>query len=68
MKVDTLLGIYQFCSDYHGGQWSRGYRLLCTTDKALKRKKIGGDYLSKAYRAYGLETYEYLEKHYIDKV
>ena len=19
----------QFCMDYHGGQWSRGYRIIC---------------------------------------
>jgi hypothetical protein len=50
MKVADLLALYQFCADYHSGQWSRGYRFLCVVGSKLKRRHIGGDYLSKPYR------------------
>jgi hypothetical protein len=36
-KAVRLAALYTFCSDYHSGQWSRGYRLLCRTAKAWKR-------------------------------
>lgn len=69
MKIENLLAIYQFCADYHSGQWSRGYRLLCATDKALRRKQIGGDYLSRGSRQYAnRELYQYLKNNYSDKV
>ena len=69
MKVENLLAIYQFCADYHSGQWSRGYRLLCRTHTALKRRKIGGDYLSRPYRRFAnRDLYRYLEENYQRKV
>jgi hypothetical protein len=26
---DFLIALYFVCADYHSGQWSKGYRLLC---------------------------------------
>ena len=52
----------QFLMDYHGGQWSRGYRLLC-------RLRIGGNWsiaLSDELRQ--TEAYEWLVVNYADKV
>jgi len=37
--VDTFDGavaLYTFLTDYHSGQWSRGYRLLCKLGNRLK--------------------------------
>jgi len=29
LSKDYYWELAQFCMDYHSGQWSRGYRLLC---------------------------------------
>ncbi len=29
MNSDRLIGLAHVCARMHGGQWSRGYRLLC---------------------------------------
>ena len=36
-KTIRLVTLFNFCHDYHSGQWSRLYRLLCRTDRALER-------------------------------
>ena len=28
MNPDFIFALYVFCSNYHSGQWSRGYRIL----------------------------------------
>lgn len=28
-RSDLIVALLCLCSDYHSGQWSRGYRLLC---------------------------------------
>lgn len=35
--MKNLQILHLFTSDYHSGQWSRGYRLLCMTSKRLRR-------------------------------
>jgi hypothetical protein len=40
MDTIKLATIYQFCADYHSGQWSRGYRLLCIIGKKLRKRGI----------------------------
>jgi len=37
MNGNTIAAIYTFAAHHHGGQWSRGYRLLCQSEKAWKR-------------------------------
>ena len=52
----------QFLMDYHGGQWSRGYRLLC-------RLKVGGNWsesLSAELRE--SEAYDWLVRNYAGRV
>lgn len=34
----TLVALAHFANEYHSGQWSRGYRLLCRTTRALARR------------------------------
>jgi len=29
MKANLIRALYRLSSDWHSGQWSRGYRLLC---------------------------------------
>ena len=48
MDFETLAGIYVYCADYHGGQWSRLYRLMSRirmrlTDSAWKAIRHGRD-------------------------
>lgn len=31
VNYETLLGVYHFCSAWHGGQFSREYRVMCRT-------------------------------------
>ena len=32
MNTDRLIGLAHVCARWHGGQWSREYRLLCRID------------------------------------
>ena len=50
-----------FLMDYHSGQWSRGYRLLC-----LLRPQNFSSALCEELR--DSECYQYLVSHYADKV
>ncbi len=41
MNPDFAFGLYVFCMDYHSGQWSRLYRIMCKlrvrlSDSAIK--------------------------------
>ena len=33
MSFDKLAAVYVWCSDNHGGQWSRGYRIMSRISK-----------------------------------
>ena len=46
-----------FCMDYHGGQWSRGYRILCR----LKPSNFSSDLCDEMRNT---DLYQYLEKTY----
>ena len=35
MSFDKLAAIYVFCANYHSGQWSRLYRLMCRISATL---------------------------------
>jgi hypothetical protein len=48
MDFETVAGIYVYCADYHGGQWSRLYRLMSRIrmtlpDSAWKAIRHGRD-------------------------
>ena len=67
--VDTFEGataLYAFCADYHSGQWSRGYRLLCRLGKRLKLSPLweGYESLEEDER----EIYDELVEKYADSV
>lgn len=40
MSNTKLFILLYFCNDYHSGQWSRGYKLMCKTQKALRRRNL----------------------------
>ena len=40
MRPSLIRDLYHLASDYHGGQWSRGYRLLCRTYSYARRHGI----------------------------
>ena len=50
-----------FLMDYHGGQWSRGYRLLCS----LRPSNFSSELCAELRES---EAYNWLVKHYSDKV
>ncbi len=50
-----------FCMDYHSGQWSRGYRLLCRLDP-----RNFSDSLCAELRE--SEAYKWLVDNYADKI
>ena len=61
IKKQDYFELYVFCMDYHGGQWSRGYRLL---------SKLGPARLTDSCIAEcrDSEVYAYLEANYKDSV
>lgn len=50
-----------FCMDYHSGQWSRGYRILCR----LKPENFSSSLCTELRET---DLYRYLEKKYADKI
>jgi hypothetical protein len=36
MSIELAEALYYFCEDYHSGQWSRGYRILCRVSRIFK--------------------------------
>lgn len=62
LSKEYYFELAQFCMDYHSGQWSRGYRLLC-------RLRIGGRWSSAlAEELRESEAYQWLVANYAGKV
>ncbi|HOF89045.1 MAG TPA: hypothetical protein PLZ36_13225 [Armatimonadota bacterium] len=40
MNATLIRAVFRLASDWHSGQWSRGYKLLCTTYNHAKRRGI----------------------------
>lgn len=40
-RFDIVAGAYQACADWHGGQWSRGYRHLCKLGRQFRPSPLG---------------------------
>lgn len=67
--MESLFGTYSegrwilavFCMDYHSGQWSRGYRLLCM----LRPRNFSSELCEELRQT---ELYDYLVNNYQDKV
>ena len=51
----------QFCMDYHSGQWSRGYRILC-------RLQVGNWTSALSEELRESEAYQWLVANYAGKV
>ncbi len=50
-----------FCIDYHSGQWSRGYRLICR----MKPQNFSSKLMDELRET---ELYQYLVEKYSDKI
>lgn len=67
--MENMFGTYSegrwilavFCMDYHSGQWSRGYRLLCM----LGARNFSSKLCEKLRKT---ELYKHLEQNYSDKI
>ena len=70
MSTKKLLALRAFATDYHSGQWSRGYKLLSMTMIRLEKKAIykygDKDHLLKMARHSRL--YKYLVDNYGGKI
>ena len=62
IKKEDYWILYVFCCDYHRGQWSRGYRLLC------KLQKYGFDISDRELNPRENDIYRHLERNYRNKV
>jgi hypothetical protein len=38
MSFDKIAGTYVYCMDYHSGQWSREYRIMCKLENQYQLK------------------------------
>ena len=62
ISKENYFELAQFLMDYHSGQWSRGYRLLC-------RLKVGGNWSSQlSEQLRDTECYQYLVANYAQHV
>jgi hypothetical protein len=43
-RLELVATLYVLCMDYHGGQWSRGYRLLSRIARRYRRVRINDAY------------------------
>jgi hypothetical protein len=59
--------VLNFASDYHSGQWSRGYRLLCRSFEAARRYGMHHP-LDYGMTPKAQEVYNYLVRRYGDEV
>ena len=62
LSKEYYFELAQFCMDYHSGQWSRGYRLLCR----LGERRNWSSELSAELR--DTEAYEWLVANYAGRV
>jgi hypothetical protein len=72
MSTNKLYAIAHFANDYHSGQWSRGYRLLCMAHKLLIRKGLSSSLSNKSFIYSGKhpssKIYETLVKNHSEKI
>ena len=61
---DVIRGIFQLAYEYHSGQWSRGYRLLCRVQQYARKHTIDLDIETRASR----RLYHRLAAQYGDKL
>ena len=62
---DTLMAtLYTFCNDWHGGQWTRLYRLSCRLQKRIQRLHDPVDCSDWAIENLDNDLYRQLEEEY----
>ena len=70
MGLRKLLAIRAFATDYHSGQWSRGYKILSLTYLRLQHKPLylSGDQDALLSYARRTSIYKTLVERYKDKI
>lgn len=68
MTEDETRALYWFASDYHSGQFSRGYRLACAAGKRLRRIGFAGDPFNLPLGIRGSALYQRLVNAYAERV
>lgn len=64
-KFDVYEACYAYAVDYHQGQWSRAYRLLCNLER--KGFRAGLTLQSKTYEALSPEARAFYETKLMDR-
>jgi hypothetical protein len=64
MNPTLIRALYHLASDWHSGQWSRGYRLLCGVYRYAQRHGIDVQRTTRASR----RLYRHLESRYSTKL
>ncbi len=64
MNPTLIRALYHLASDWHSGQWSRGYRLLCRTYNYARKHGIDVQRMTRAAR----RLYRLLEARYAHKL
>lgn len=64
MKPNLIRALYRLSSDWHSGQWSRGYRLLCRVYNYAQRHGVDVHRSTRASQ----RLYRQLESRYADKL
>jgi hypothetical protein len=64
MNANLIVAMYHLASDWHSGQWSRGYRLLCWVYNYARKHGIDVHRQTRASR----RLYRHLAERYADKL
>lgn len=65
MSFELIAALYLVCSDYHSGQWSRGYRILSRITRQYKPRNIDKRLLAEPDIA---ELYRRIVENYANKL
>jgi len=66
-KVEKYKIIWLFCHDYHSGQWSRGYKLLCLAGRRCA--DLNTDFINFSARELeNTDLYKHLVANYANKI
>lgn len=66
MNYQTILGLYHFCNSWHGGQFSREYRIMCRLRFTPRGREEYLECLATAENADAREVYLHFARQALD--
>lgn len=69
-RFNLITALYALCSDYHSGQWSRGYRILSRIETSYRPRNLPDSEKIQSSDDWeeAREIYNELEIRYADKL